>query len=417
MTNNDLRLTKENNFYGLWWIPNEKNKVFGILKYSPKKMILELHEGFNLEKYYAPIIFGLVKGVKFTLQNAYEISSGNGISKPAEVYDVTYAYVGKHMNIKSFKFKKFFLNLSLSKYFINLTGFKLNLDPKDIMIGKFKLNYNAVPTKKYKINDDIKLTLIVVYKMIREIYNHPIIDEDYVIIVECNDGMNTNDLFEFIDSIRGFFSLGLCHVVQPLKIEFDLLEEESTLLKEGMIFTTIFNNEQKITNPDIRNIIYTYRSIEPNFELYLKNWFGKKSKIAIMYKLYSTILYTKGGYFDNDFLSLIRGIESYYRSFEEHKKKKLSEMLSLIMVKYSFLFENIDQSKFIKSVVDERNYLVHYDKKKYDNLNSQSLYNIQHILMLIIESLLLTEIGFTQDKIKIIMLKKIKWYEPSNWSF
>ena len=81
-----------------------------------------------------------------------------------------------------------------------------------------------------------------------------------------------------------------------------------------------------------------------------------------------------------------------------------SDTVSFVAKEFPFLFDRINHEKFIKNVISERDYLTHYiPNKKFQDLNNELLLSINQKLLLLIESCLLYEIGFTFNNIKKIM--------------
>lgn len=70
-----------------------------------------------------------------------------------------------------------------------------------------------------------------------------------------------------------------------------------------------------------------------------------------------------------------------------------------------YLITNNDKNYFCR-IVDTRNYLVHRDESlKSKVLDNKEMFNVSEKLKLIIEFLLLREIGLTDDTLKDIMTK------------
>ena len=219
MDDKNLSLDKNGELYGEWWIPNSKNIVLGILKYSPNILKLELHKPLKNKQqsiYKIPIIYGIVNKIQITLQCARWISSSSKFGSPSQIFIISYACIGSHIpNVTDFKIKKINLSFSLSKYWFDITGFNNKLfESKKI---KYSMKYKEIPKRTYKINNFTTITFFIEYSITRQIHEPDSLDENPIIIIEWKNGINIDELFRFIENLKSFFDT-IGHIVKPLEI-------------------------------------------------------------------------------------------------------------------------------------------------------------------------------------------------------
>ena len=209
MDDKNLSLDKNGELYGEWWIPNSKNIVLGILKYSPNILKLELHKPLKNKQqsiYKIPIIYGIVNKIQITLQCARWISSSSKFGSPSQIFIISYACIGSHIpNVTDFKIKKINLSFSLSKYWFDITGFNNKLfESKKI---KYSMKYKEIPKRTYKINNFTTITFFIEYSITRQIHEPDSLDENPIIIIEWKNGINIDELFRFIENLKSFFAI------------------------------------------------------------------------------------------------------------------------------------------------------------------------------------------------------------------
>ena len=264
------------------------------------------------------------------------------------------------------------------------------------------MKYKEIPKRTYKINNFTTITFFIEYSITRQIHEPDSLDENPIIIIEWKNGINIDELFRFIENLKSFFTFGIGHIVKPLEIRWEMTNCNPSL-DYGYILTTKFNVGKNHVNINDDYILYSFATIKSYFKKYLKNWGEKEYLIGIMRKHYLLVISEDSHNYQNDFLFMIRGIESYARRLKS-KKLTLKNILENMIDKFPFLFDRINHEKFIKNVISERDYLTHYiPNKKFQDLNNELLLSINQKLLLLIESCLLYEIGFTFNNIKKIM--------------
>ena len=113
-------------------------------------------------------------------------------------------------------------------------------------------------------------------------------------------------------------------------------------------------------------------------------------------------------FLETEFLNYIQAIEVYHNRAINGKQIKLRTRLDELLTKHSKLMSKIIpyKSTFTNRVVKTRNYLTHYNPKikKRDILKHQSMYDTSMRLKILLQVVILDELGFERpfiiDKIK-----------------
>ena len=204
------------------------------------------------------------------------------------------------------------------------------------------------------------------------------------------------------------------------------------------------------------NMFFTFKDISQSFEKYIKLWFIRAEILSPVFDLYFSNIYTPKMYEEIRFLNVAQAIESYHRRMETTKKfdidpKEHEERLIKIIcfapieykdwllakLKYSnevslsqrlkemlthhekiaeiFIGNKKEQKKFIRSVVDTRNFLTHFDKKsEAKGVKGFGLSILIEKIKIIIKTCLLEEIGMNNSEIEAI-LKRYKDKSFVSW--
>lgn len=140
-------------------------------------------------------------------------------------------------------------------------------------------------------------------------------------------------------------------------------------------------------------------------------WFQEQEKLGECINAYISDRYLPT-YMENEFLSVVRGIESYHRFFvgeQSNKQKKMSlrkrldSVFSSIpdrLLKYLFGEFTSKEEGVVKTIVDTRNYYTHRDdKRNHDNrVQSHSqLLDLTDQLAVLLQYLCLKQIGVNPD--------------------
>ncbi|MGE5579235.1 MAG: HEPN domain-containing protein [Bacillota bacterium] len=177
-----------------------------------------------------------------------------------------------------------------------------------------------------------------------------------------------------------------------------------------------------------------------------ENWLINYEQYQPVYDLYFGTLYQSGMYITQEFLSLVQALEIYHRRFvsnevvpnEEHvarlekvlcavprnlrkwvmgclkysNEPRLAQRLSQVFQAQSSIFKGDNDVALAERIADTRNYLVHYDPKlEKKALSDQELLKVSARLRLALETVILGQLGFSNEDISELIRKQGKWLQ------
>lgn len=242
----------------------------------------------------------------------------------------------------------------------------------------------------------------------------------------------------------------------------ECFDSQDGTYKQGYVYVKLYrahldtmNNSQSALFPResisfYSDIIFDFNKISSKFEFLIKNWFEKADWLETVYDLYFATVYNSKLYLQNVFLILVQALEVYHRknpNFEQYETseeqhfEKINSILEAIpdehrewlktKLKYSnekrlaarlkAILDNLldvlqqlsntragfrelsikkNQKRLIREIVDNRNYLTHYDKSlKEKAADDLELSCITEKLKIIICLCLMKELGFEKEEI------------------
>ncbi|WP_039764939.1 HEPN domain-containing protein [Caldicellulosiruptor sp. F32] len=440
-------------YKGIWWLPNKPNKqVSGTLTFTPEKgAILELIGSFkdlkDMDKMLSPdIILGVSSsGKDITLYRCFETQSNLNLpSLSTSSFYANIVFVGAHFQKnENIRFRKLSIYYSNLDEWVNITGFKIGYDEKEVTI-----KYNLPEPIQARIDDNFKLFIDFRVKGPTHsiVQKEATIKQSTYIRIEPLEEKSFDEYMNVLYHIQNFLTLGITKPVYPLVIEGITAANKKIL--NGKTYYPSVKVFYKVS--DISKtcelllpfyMLFTFSYISDKFEFFLRNWFKKVDLLKPVYDLYFGTLYNPRMYLEHRFLSLIQAIESYhqrtyggkYLSDEDYKevynalvnaipsdvrndlrdrlkrylkygnefslRKRLEEIFDKYREILNVFIEK--ESVFIDKVVNTRHYLTHYDEKlKEQAANGEELYNLTQKLKILLEICLLTELGFSLDEIK-----------------
>ena len=280
------------------------------------------------------------------------------------------------------------------------------------------------------------------------------IKQETEIKIETSEDKSFEDYRRIMYHIQNFLTLGITEPVYPLAIA-GLTGVNKEMIEDKVHYPPVeifyrlsdIPKSHKPLHPF--DMLFTFKDISNSFESFLRNWFEKEDLLEPVYNLYFGTLYNPRMYLEHRFLSLIQAIESFhqrtyggeYSSDEDYKvvydalvnsipegvrsglKDRLKEYLKYgnefsLRKRLKEIFDknqeildgHIGNKKaFIEKVVDTRNYQTHHDEELKERAASgEDLYRLIQKLKMLLEICLLTELGFTSEKIKALFFKEYK---------
>lgn len=449
---------------GYWWVPEkQEDQVAGILFFAEDKIHLELigslsNDLFSMgdEKY--NVILGFSdKGEQFTLLNVnVKKSQTNVPGFQTQTYSIQSFIVGgyfvnqEEIQFHSLTFQPTYLTEWLGRpVFDDTTSFEKDSSS----IGGKQVTYNKNDTFNHYV-DVLDATIEETY------YTHFDVDFSEKVLWTNKSGINiipneNKDLSWFRTNmylLKDLLHLFIGHAVYIESIVFYGEEEKSehadyVYRKKYMYFFR--QNKSKLKKKfHWSDVIVNFNNIEDGLNKILNFWFEKHTALEVVYDLHFDEFY-KDMYINTTFLNTVQILEIYHRKMYEGKvypkkeyralAKELKEMLdekfpeafakiignkvdygneySLSMRIKEILngfHENTrnllvgseeDINKFVRQLVETRNYLTHYDsdKKKHILMEPIDKYYAIQRLRAIATLILFKEVGLDE----IIMVEKI----------
>lgn len=444
---------------GYWWLPeNPKHTVVGTLYYSNEKIILELVGAFedipNMLQH--PKDFSIIlgfsnKGKNITLNNCYLNQYQLSTGFPTSSYRIVTLFIGVHFNtplnikFKSITFSTFYLDEWIGK-----SGFQFPAIEE--LIKSKIINVKHESPKEISVTLDDKTKIIfgfeVDYDIIPKQFQEITLKQSAFVTIEFDSDTDFSHCHKFNYYLRNFLSLATSQPVYPLVLkgktaENKIIENSQEKFPTVLIYYNFVDMPEKPRNVVRENMFFSFDDISANLEICLKNWFSKADNLEPVYNLYFGLVYTKHVYINQEFQSLIHGLESYHRLMiggtdalkEEYEKKinnilqncpqehkdwlkeelrygnelTLKRRLEVLLERFPDVLENypIEGKKFIRRIVDTRNYLTHYDKQLKPRIaNDDEKIILNKRMMILLEACLLYELGFSEEKIKILIQRR-----------
>ena len=451
---------------GFWWLPlKEKDKIPGTLSYDPEGLMeLDLDGTFwpetpiNNNAYrYLPLLYGKTHDGKCcTLIDVYEVFS-----------NLNYSH-GYCINITRVIFNQLYIgdgyvNPDLTLYKAALIEFMdlgawMHRDPFSYQQLKEDSKESIMYCKPPLISVDVES--IKANISINPDITHTRYDKSYtctykeIIRITPYSSQNIEWNLKVLFNLQKLFSLLIGRPIYIIRIQLLLfIDNEIKSKSQENNFSSLvdlcFNQTAKREKRELLppQIPFTYPCLSNNWEIILNNWFEKSISLETVTALNFGLSINRDLPVDFKFLAVIQAIESFHRingknlymSNEDYEpireilKKAIPESLSSahrdaiknrinygneysLQKRLKLILENIpdpivylitnnDKNYFCR-IVDTRNYLVHRDESlKSKVLDNKEMFNVSEKLKLIIEFLLLREIGLTDDTLKDIMTK------------
>jgi hypothetical protein len=455
-------------YNGYWWLPTDSDSrlsLSGILRYKPGDGfelevigsffdLPELHSKLANPK----IIHGTSSdGTDITLYLCVRsnILIGSRSIGPHGVqtsrFRPKFVFIGAHFE-KEPVFKNIIVNYSYLDEWVNINGFDI---PMPSSTEEFSIKYKRPEDIIINLDEnfDLKISYSIEGPNWRMVQTEASIKQRTYIVIESKNEASLTRYDDIIVKIRNFLSFGVGEPVSPLTI-IGQSEEYVSSYKDKKFYDNIeifynrinVNNEYKTLIPP--DMFFTFEDISRSFEKYIKNWFIRAELLSPVFDLYFSNVYTAKMYDKTRFLNAAQAIESYHRrrdttkKFEVDPKEHEERMIEIICfapieykdwllakLKYSnevslsqrlkeiltyneeiaeiYIGDKREQKKFMRSVVDTRNFLTHFDKE----IEAKSAKGVDLLILIekikiLIKTCLLKEIGMNDSEIAAILRRR-----------
>lgn len=439
------------NIKGEWWIPGKsKKKVQGTLNLSSNNgALLDLNGALPGEEgkrgiFGAPLISpkiingNTVRGEKVTLVNCHETFYSMGNSSKIRAYmTVTDVHFKKY---ESLVFNELYLDFTNLPEWIQLSKIDVKWDhEKDITTISSTPRVNEIFSDVG--NYDIEIISYCTLPDLIALENEASIKTDGSIKLSSKNGAHIDDFDKVIQKLR----MLLCVATQrPVYLNSISAHSNKQINKSktGQVYSIpmeIYKRQldripiKQMDFPD--NMLFSYNKVKNHFGNVLMSLVNNYDNLEPLLVSHTSWFYVKIPYMQPKFLSLVMGLESFYRKTRKRSqlpkhehRERIKEILSSMDSKYrswvksALIHSNelslreklrniladyhnvvvgypVDNEKFIKKVVDTRNFLVHGDSKlKTKTATPNEMYHLIRILEIVIEACILCELGIPQDE-------------------
>lgn len=451
---------------GYWWLPSDPDdQIAGILSFDHSNGIrLELfgtfHPFANRIVPDLPIVHGVTIGRKATLYNS--VYSGRGFGSPGFEHSTlraTHILFG-HLfeNPDEIRFSSFSVKYQFLEEWAGLKVFSTerDSDPRSeirrVIYARPKSREIRVKGIKIELDseftpggDAIREVRLAHSNLVRMTFGQPISLDEFL--------SGPNFLLENLFTLaigRPTPAVGIVARSEAL-FESDSNGENFPLSVEILYPNPVI--PQLPRRVYHRDMLFSLKDIDTDFELVLNKWFEKEQMLRPVYNLYFSMMNMSPTYLETMFLTMTRALETYHRRvfgghyvengdyeaiqerlvkaipervrggfrealtqkihyFNEFSlRKRLEEILQAYRpVCGSFIR---DEGKFIEETIYTRNFLTHFEPQiEAKSLSGTDLYWLAQGLKCLLEVCLLVELGFATDKVCEIVKRTERFRFP-----
>jgi len=323
------------------------------------------------------------------------------------------------------------LHFSHLDEWINISGFDITF--KD---DEYILKYKLPEPFQANIDDNYKLILAptVSGPTVSIVQKEISLEQKWYVVIESQTEKSFEEYSKIMYDTQNLLSLGINEPVYPLSIEGFIEGKEYPPV--GVFYRLAYGYEVSRTVMPL-GMLFAFKHLSSNFELYIRNWFYKARLLRGVYDLYFGTLRAPKMYLRNQFLNLVQAIESYHRQTirnveleKDIHEKRINSILESVPNEYkSWLNQKLAYSnepslrqrmgdvtssnseilrrfidncdEFIQKIIVTRNYFTHNDKElEKEAVREEELYPYILKLRTLLEILLLQELGFTSRDIE-----------------
>jgi hypothetical protein len=420
-------MLEQQEFKGYFFVPGAPSEQLpGFLKYG-KNSSIELDLFGRFDNYENPsstednIILGVTsKGRKITLLNCFEKSRGMSFPGFAESsFSALYMFIGQHYNSpEEIAFESCSIEYSDFNTWLDISGFdqvKHDNEAREITI-KYKQPENI----EFKINDEWMGEINFYFngpKYFKPVNKASIEQMPYLNITPIRK--TTFKEFRKIYTIFSSF-LALNYFDYPIVKSIVFTEAKEKKHEHDSDFNAVelySNSKVKSKNYKLhaneQNFLIQYKPYEMKFPEFIQNWYILFNKIEASINILTECFMKRNSPIEFHFVSLVQALENLDRRITGKRNAYLDERLTNIVtilppkVSDTLLYNEPD---FIERIKNSRNFYTHYKDNHESNAAPLSeLFILSEKLKIILISLVLKEIGFSNEETEKIILNKGVW--------
>lgn len=418
-----MRLKADYKTKGTFWLPSNKaNKVEGILSIKDGGIIqLETIGGslFDDSNDYEKCIIGLVENSKYvtselnhvTLEKCYLRKICFTSKLKTYVFQIDFAFLNVQYDEKEeLKFNTFSFSIESINEWFGWANLSVN---KDKISRKLTIEYT--PKEDISINLKSEIQMFFQFDCFApEIEGDGTIchlkEKPYIKLVSKKP-LPLNDFIKISSAINQFICFAMNRIVclEDVTVSSELIQykkqtknwtEQIKLYYRSRPFSKITQKER---------ILFSFNSIKKNAENLINNWIDVCEISNPSINLYFSIQEKNHKFAEISFLVLIQSLEALCQRIEKHNiGKSIKFLLNYIIDPFKDYVK--DKEKFIKSIIDIRNYFTHYNpNKKQVNFYTKELDESYLKLEAFFKMALLKKIGIPDQKIEFIAKHQLKY--------
>jgi|GEM_PF-2911254 hypothetical protein len=452
---------------GYWWLPeNKENKVPGKISFDPLgDFSLNLlgtlgpEKSFGGESTFKPeIIQGVLEdGQLCTLINSFQTNYSFGTILTNSTFALNIAIIGWAFDkIEAIKFNCANFELTNLNNWASQKCFK-TAPWKD---NKYCVEYNMPKKMKFSINS-LNSTLSICSRADIKpgFFSNEIYHQNYIQI-RPKKKQNLDWFLEAIYGLQNLIAILTAERIFTTQIKLGVKKEKGRLPSGKMnnkYASILLRQSHYEQTKDIHSleIPFTFRSVMNTFGTIVDSWFEEKLSNSSIYDVFFHGLYNKSLNQEFEFIGLMQSLEGIHRALGNDKymdeqdyeevRKTISNSIPVNLagdhkdalkarIKYgneyslrkrmSLIFQGLDgeirnlitddYKQFISKVVDNRNYLTHYDKASAANkMEWHEMYLHSWGLRTLLICLIYKKIGINSKTLVNVLKNNRKFTKPT----
>lgn len=443
---------------GVWWLPDIGDRVQGTMEYSRSEgiqleLVRSLRETFGpLELRTYPVLYGLTNTEHKVTLGTCRCVRGPGIvpsSGAPESYAADVAFLGAHfLDPGCQRFARFTFELDDLYDWVGVTATHPAID-RNVSTGKYSASITYSPPPEP--NFSTKLGLFSVrhgFKTGTEEQSKTYIRHEVKCDFQPSGSMTLKEFTEHVGRpIQDLLTLSVGRPNAFSQLEAAVSDGENEITWTNVLF------QQLSSHPARRSPVYTPEMLLSFADLVergasaLDRWFDLASEIHTVRTLLTGIQYRPEMFLDQKFLYAAHALETFHRQIvggteltQECHSERLTAILAAVpSIHKTWLEGKLDYSneltlgqrvralltlvsqpvlevvgnpkRFVRSMLDTRNYFTHHDPRLTSRAaKGEQLLWLTQCTVLLVADLLLREMGFDSDK-RARMIVRTQAYE------
>ncbi len=456
-------MAEEKKLEGLWWLPQHPDdRIRGVLDFNDETGCrLKLQDARDAFKHgdewsKTEIVNGLVSyGTPITLLYPKSFWLFPDIDKPyGSEIETSYASVaaaleGWHFDtIEQIKIRQIVMNFPQLEKWTKLTGVKAEGHP---WRDKYIIKYNAPKSIQQEINNDLKLQLSASldpnsephhFENTRERRTKEVVH----LTIASKAILELDDAWKLVGQIERYFTFACKETVYIRNVQFyfEEVEDKDVKLRPVSLYRPFYRPYSDADNPG-SHYLFFHEDINEGFGPSIGKWLEGYSVYPVLFDLFFAAYRENGYAMEVTFLNYVQALESFHsQKFPDKTFRtpmKWEQLVSNIeeaiekgdlnsehkqffrgFVKFSNnrptfqqRFKDLRDKYSIEDILDDakidlinvtRNYFTHWSKElKEKSANGDKLGKLNFDLITSIQRIIVQEIGFPEEAIKLIIEK------------